>query len=36
MLDKSTKGIIAEGDPHYLKDHSTNLAVKQFFNREAS
>ncbi len=36
MLDKSTKGIIAEGDPHYLKDHSPNLAVKQFFNREAS
>jgi phospholipid/cholesterol/gamma-HCH transport system ATP-binding protein len=36
MLDKSTKGIIAEGDPHYLKDHSTHLAVKQFFNREAS
>jgi len=36
MLDKSTKRIIAEGDPHYLKDHSTHLAVKQFFNREAS
>jgi len=36
MLDKSTKGIIAEGDPHYLKDHSTHLAVRQFFNREAS
>ena len=36
MLDKSTKGIIAEGDPHYLKNHSTHLAVRQFFNREAS
>ena len=33
MLDKSTKGIIAEGDQHYLKDHSTHLAVRQFFNR---
>jgi len=36
MLDKNTKGIIAEGDPHYLKDHSTDLTVRHFFNREAS
>ena len=35
MLDKSTKGIIAEGDPKYLREHSQNLFVKHFFNREA-
>ena len=35
MLDKNTKGIIAEGDPQYLKDHSQNLSVRQFFNRQA-
>ena len=35
MLDKRTKGIIAEGDPAYLRDHSQNLFVKQFFNRES-
>jgi phospholipid/cholesterol/gamma-HCH transport system ATP-binding protein len=34
MLDKSSKGIIAEGDPKYLKDHSENPAVRRFFNRE--
>ena len=34
MLDKSTKGIIAEGDPKHLKNHSQNLFVRQFFNRE--
>jgi phospholipid/cholesterol/gamma-HCH transport system ATP-binding protein len=33
MLDKRLKGIIAEGDPHFLKDHSQNKYVKQFFNR---
>lgn len=32
MLDKSTRGIIAEGDPRYLKDHSKNEFVKDFFN----
>lgn len=32
MLDKNTRGIIAEGDPHYLRDHSKNEFVKQFFN----
>lgn len=36
MLDKATKGIIAQGDPHYLKDHSENEKVKGFFNRESS
>jgi len=35
MLDKHSKGIIAEGDPRYLRDHSQNPFVKQFFNRRA-
>jgi phospholipid/cholesterol/gamma-HCH transport system ATP-binding protein len=35
MLDKRTRGIIAEGDPKYLRDHSRNRFVKQFFNRLA-
>ncbi len=35
MLDKDTKGIIAEGDPHYLKETSENAFVKQFFHRQA-
>jgi phospholipid/cholesterol/gamma-HCH transport system ATP-binding protein len=34
MLDKVTKGIIAEGDPRWLKDNSTDPRVKAFFNRE--
>jgi phospholipid/cholesterol/gamma-HCH transport system ATP-binding protein len=34
MLDKQTKGIIAEGEPRYLRDHSQNPFVKQFFNRQ--
>ena len=33
MLHKSNRGIIASGDPRYLKDHSRNPFVKQFFNR---
>lgn len=33
MLDKASMGIIAEGDPKYLRDHSQNPFVKQFFNR---
>jgi phospholipid/cholesterol/gamma-HCH transport system ATP-binding protein len=33
MLDKRTRGIIAEGDPNYLRDHSRNPFVRQFFNR---
>jgi phospholipid/cholesterol/gamma-HCH transport system ATP-binding protein len=32
MLDKRSKGMIAEGDPKYLKEHSQNLFVKEFFN----
>ena len=35
MLDKSTRGIIAEGDPKYLRDHSQNPFVRHFFNRLA-
>ena len=35
MLDKRTKGIIAEGDPRKLRDESTDLYVRQFFHREA-
>jgi len=35
MLDKNKKGVIAEGDPLYLKDHSEIPAVRQFFNRQA-
>lgn len=33
MLDKRSRGIIAEGDPRDLKDHSDNRFVKNFFNR---
>jgi len=32
MLDKRTRGIIAEGDPRYLRDHSRNVFVRRFFN----
>ncbi len=35
MLDKRTKGIIAEGEPEYLKDYSQNPFVKRFFNPRA-
>jgi phospholipid/cholesterol/gamma-HCH transport system ATP-binding protein len=35
MLDKRTKGIIAEGDPKVLRDTSDNRWVRQFFRREA-
>ena len=34
MLDKSTKGIIAEGKPIYLRDHSTIPVVQKFFRRQ--
>jgi phospholipid/cholesterol/gamma-HCH transport system ATP-binding protein len=33
MLDKSAKGIIAQGDPRELKDHSPDIRVTDFFNR---
>jgi phospholipid/cholesterol/gamma-HCH transport system ATP-binding protein len=32
MLDKSTRGIIAEGDPADLRDHSDDERVRRFFN----
>lgn len=35
MLDKATKGIIAEGKPQWLRDHSDVPLVRQFFNRDA-
>jgi phospholipid/cholesterol/gamma-HCH transport system ATP-binding protein len=35
MLDRRSRGIIAEGDPKYLREHSQNPFVKRFFNREA-
>jgi len=34
MLDKSTKGIIAEGDPADLRDHGDTPRVRRFFNRD--
>ncbi len=34
MLDKSTRGIIAQGDPADLRDHSDHPQVRRFFNRE--
>jgi phospholipid/cholesterol/gamma-HCH transport system ATP-binding protein len=34
MLDKDAKGIIAEGDPNWLKDHATDPRVVNFFNRK--
>ncbi len=33
MLDKETKGIIAEGDPRELRDTATDPKVANFFNR---
>ena len=35
MLDRRSKGIIAEGRPEYLRDKSQNKFVRQFFNRQA-
>ncbi len=34
MLDKEVKGIIAEGRPHELKEHSDDSRVRAFFNRQ--
>ncbi len=34
MLDAETKNIIAEGDPHELREHSEDPRVHAFFNRE--
>ncbi|MBF0508615.1 MAG: ATP-binding cassette domain-containing protein [Deltaproteobacteria bacterium] len=36
MLDKGLKGIVAEGHPADLRDHSDNPGVRQFFNREVT
>ena len=36
MLHKNHRGIIATGDPNYLREHSQNPFVKQFFNRRAT
>lgn len=35
MVDRRTRGIVAEGDPHVLRDRSDNPWVRQFFRREA-
>lgn len=34
MLDKGTKGIVAEGDPRHLRETSRNPLVWRFFNRQ--
>jgi phospholipid/cholesterol/gamma-HCH transport system ATP-binding protein len=34
MLDKTAKGIIAEGNPKWLKDQATDPRVRNFFNRK--
>ena len=34
MLDKSIKGIVAEGDPFQLRDNSLNSYVQRFFKRK--
>ncbi|MEW6658324.1 MAG: ATP-binding cassette domain-containing protein [Thermodesulfobacteriota bacterium] len=34
MLDKSAQGIIAQGDPRELKEHSPDSRVTDFFNRK--
>lgn len=35
MLDRAAKGIIAEGDPRGLRDHSADPRVREFLNRRA-
>jgi len=34
MLDRASKGIIATGDPRFLREHSQNALVKRFLNRQ--
>ena len=36
MLDKSAKGVVAQGDPNELKTSCPNPVVRQFFNRQAN
>ena len=33
MLDRTTRGIIADGDPRQLRDHSEDMRVRDFLNR---
>lgn len=33
MLDKDSKGIVAEGTPAALRDHASDPVVRAFFNR---
>jgi len=35
MLDKSTRGIIAEGTPEQLKNECDHPFVRRFFHRQA-
>ncbi|MGC9977334.1 MAG: ATP-binding cassette domain-containing protein [Syntrophales bacterium] len=35
MLDKSVRGIIAQGDPRELKEHSQDPRIVNYFNRKA-
>jgi phospholipid/cholesterol/gamma-HCH transport system ATP-binding protein len=34
ILDKETKGVVAEGDPRVLRDESDNLWVREFLGRK--
>lgn len=36
MLDKTARGIVAQGDPNELKTSSPNPVVRRFFNRQAN
>jgi phospholipid/cholesterol/gamma-HCH transport system ATP-binding protein len=36
MLDRTARGVIAEGDPRELRDHSDNKTVRAFFHREVA
>ena len=33
MLDSKTRGVIADGDPRYLRDHGEDMRVRDFLNR---
>jgi len=33
VLDSSEKGIVASGDPYYLREHSLNPKVREFLTR---
>jgi phospholipid/cholesterol/gamma-HCH transport system ATP-binding protein len=34
MVDRRARGVVAQGRPQELRDHSDNPVVRQFFNRE--